>query len=366
MSTRVFFRTPALGALAMVAWLTATAAVSAGTRGGPVPIGIAALAHTAESGDEGTAKDLGLNFLHEKVSWDEPTPGDYRWNEFGVDDPFAKRLKAIKEAHYTIALTLNVVDDDKKKLPRYLADRPFNDPALLNRWRAFLEGFLDRYGAHIDFINVGYQVNKYFSKNSGQWKGFVAFVAAGHTVVRKKAAKVSVGVVLNDDDDPALYWRDVAPACTHFAMAYTAPASIIVTDPAANALNPNHGKFFGRTLEGALKMAGRRPILLLDVAFPTHASVDSSPALQSRFVMALFAWLRRAEARVGGLSYTGDKDWPYETTRDTLRNMLGEQILEYRGVIRYLTSCGLRYEDGRKKPAYEAFKQSLQAYRKRR
>jgi hypothetical protein len=111
-------------------------------------------------------------------------------------------------------------------------------------------------------------------------------------------------------------------------------------------------------------MAGGRKVLLLDVAWPTHPSIDASPALQARFIRNLFGWLRRAENRVAGLTWTGDKDWPYESTRNALARMFGDQILQYRGFIRYLTSVGLRDEAGEKKPGYAAFKESLEAYRK--
>jgi len=335
-------------------------------RKGAVPVGIADLPHAGDANQTETAKDLGLNFLHTKVRWDEPTEGDYAWTDFADDDPLAKRLKQLKADGYAVAVTFKNVDDDRKHLPRYLAGRAFNDPALLARWTAFLEAFLGRYGDHVDFVNIGYKVNNYFGKHEKEWAGFVRFVAVGSRLIRQKRPRVSIGVVLNDDDDPARFWRDVSPVCTHLALVYTVPASIIVSNPPASAVNPRHAKFFGRTLESAVRMAGPRKVLLLDVSCPTHTSIDASPALQARFITLLFGWLRRAESRVAGLTYVGDKDWPYEATKNALKKMFGDRILEYRGLIRYLTSCGLRDENGRKKPGYAAFKNGLEAYRKGR
>ncbi len=332
-----------------------------------VPIGVGGLPRMGGEEDAKTAKDLGLNFLHETTRWDEPRQGDYKWQDFTADeDPFAARIKKLKDDGYTIAVTFKNVDDDKKRLPLYLEGRPFDDPELLKCWAAFLKAFVQRYGAWIDFVNLGHQVNNYFGKHETEWPAYVKFVAVGAVAIRKESPRISVGVVLNHTDAPARFWRDLAPACTHFAMTYTTPCSILKRDPTLNALTPKHPKFFAKTFEAFLKMAGRRKLLLTEVGCPTHLSLDSSPAIQARFITALFAWLRRAESRVAGLSWAGDKDWPYDATKDALKKMFGDQVLELRGIIRLLTSLGLRYEDGRKKPGYDAFKKALEGYRSRR
>ena len=333
-------------------------------RRGAVPVGVGDLPPGPEP--TGTAEDLALNFLHTKLRWDEPAEGDYAWTDFTDDDPLMRRLATLKEAGYTVAVTFDNVKDDRINMPRYLKGRPLADPAVLARWSAYLEAFLGRYGEQVDFVNVGYKVNAYFDKHPNDWPAFVRFVRAGAEAVRKARRRTSVGVVLEDDNDPARYWKDLAPACTHLAFVYTVPASIIEPDPPARALDPRSAKFFGRTLEAAVRMAGGRKVLLLDVACPTHPSVDASPALQARFIRSLFGWLRRAESRIAGLTWTGDKDWPYEATKNALAKMFGDRILQYRGFVRYLTSVGLRDEAGEKKPGYAAFKEALEAYRKGR
>ena len=176
---------------------------------------------------------------------------------------------------------------------------------------------------------------------------------------------MSVGVVLKDSDDPAKWWHDLAPVCGHLALTYTAPCSALVKQPTTQALDPKLGLYFGRVFESLMRQAGTRKLLLTEVGCPSHPSLDSSPEIQAQFITALFAWLRQAEGRVAAVSYIGDKDWPYEATRSSLKQMFGDDILKYRGIIRLLTSMGLRYEDGKKKPAYDAMKKAIDLYRKR-
>jgi hypothetical protein len=174
-----------------------------------------------------------------------------------------------------------------------------------------------------------------------------------------------MGVVLKDTNDPAKFWRDLAPACTHLALTYTAPCSVLTKQPTAQALDPRQGVFFGRTLESLMRQAGGRKLLLTEVGCASHTSLDSSPEIQAQFVAMFFAWLRQSEGRVAAVSYVGLKDWPYEATRGMLRQAFGDEILQYRGLIRMLTSQGLKDEEGKNKPAYDAFKKAVEQYRKR-
>jgi hypothetical protein len=348
--------------LAAVAVVMAFASAQAAAE--PAPIGVGGLPHGGNQEEEAVAKDLGLNFVADFSLWDEPKEGDYPWAS-SPDDPFGERLKKLKQQGYAVCMTLKNIDDDKKRMPLYLEGRPLDDPLVLARWAAFLKAFLARYGDSIDYLNFGHKVNGYFLKHENEWPAFVRFVAAGAYVVRKEKPKLSFGVVLKDTDEPAKYWRELAPACSHLALAYTAPCSVLKKQPTAQALDPRQGIFFARTLESLMRQAGGRKLLLTEVGCASHTSLDSSPEIQAQFITMLMAWLRQSERSVAAVSYVGIKDWPYEATRGVLRQAFGDEILQYRGVIRLLTSQGLKDEEGRNKPAYDALKKAVEQYRKR-
>ncbi|MBE3065102.1 MAG: hypothetical protein IMZ69_08815, partial [Spirochaetes bacterium] len=136
--------------------------------------------------------------------------------------------------------------------------------------------------------------------------------------------------------------------------------------PTAQALDPRQTVFFAKTLDTLMRQSGGRKLLLTELGCATHASLDSSPETQAQFLTTFFAWLRQAESRVAAVSYICDKDLPYEATQAALKQMFGDEIMKYRGFIRLITSLGLRYEDGKKKPGYEAFKKAIEQYRGKR
>ena len=326
-----------------------------------VPIGLNRVPRPGNAVHQRWAKELQLNFLHEITQWLEPKPGQYVWA--GGKDEFGAHLRKLKKAGYAISLTLTNVHMDHKHLPKYLAGRRFDDAYLLKRWEAYLEGFLERYGESIDFLNIGNEVNSYFGKHRKEWAGYVRFVAVGARLVKKRKPAIKIGVVLVEDQRAA-YWKAIAPYCDHLAVTYYTPCSMFGKSPTRNALDPKHRLFFAKTLGRALRTAGRKGLLITEVGCATHPVLDSSPQLQVKFIDLLFGWLRRNERRVLGMSWLAAQDWPYEGTKKALKGQLDARLLRHEPFMRFLTSLGLRYEDGRRKPGYDAFQRAIQLYRR--
>jgi hypothetical protein len=308
------------------------------------------------------ANEFQLNFFTTIIQWSEPEPGAYFWPATPEEDTFLQHLRALKKKGYRVALTNTTVHMDQKHLPKYLEGKRFNDPDFLNRWEAFLTAFLTRYGDVVDFLNLGNEVESYFGGHMEEWPDYVEFIRRAREVVRKMGSDVQLGVVFADLDSAAL-WRDVESYCDYLANNYYTPCSAFLKSPTANALDVNHANYFAKSLNKTLRLAGDKPVLITEVGCATHESIDSSPELQVKFIGQLFEWLQGKEDRILGVSWLSHIDWPYHGTKQALQGYLDEGMLEHEPFIRYLTSLGLMYEDGAKKPGYEAFKTALAHYR---
>jgi hypothetical protein len=64
------------------------------------------------------------------------------------------------------------------------------------------------------------------------------------------------------------------------------------------------------------------------------------------------------------MSWLAPTDWPYEATKQALQGYLDAAALNHEPFMKYLTSLGLKYEDGREKPGYAVFKDEISQYRK--
>lgn len=353
--------------LSVVCLVWAISAIPSETHSGRVgrliPVGLNRVPTYGKDEDYRTAKELSLNFIHQITQWIEPKPAQYIWQQAAGEDQFLAHLKELKEAGYKISITFTNVHMDQKHIPAYLKDERFNDPYFLERWQKYLQAFLTLYGDHIDFLNIGNEVNNYFGQHYGEWKDYVQFFKRGSEVIRRLKPRISIGIVLVEERREH-FWKAVEPHCDHMAITYYAPCSMFGKSPTSHALDSKSSKYFARTLDEAIRVASKKKVLITEIGCATHPALDSSPELQVRFIEDLFQWLRGKEDKILGMSWLAAIDWPYEGTKKALKGYLDPALLEHEPFMRFLTSLGLRYEDGTKKPGYYAFQREIDRYRR--
>ncbi len=334
----------------------------------PIPIGVDRVPQYNNAFEKSIAEELNLNFLHEITRWVEPAPGRYIWEMIEsllpYEDTFLLHLKELKDRGYVIQITFMNVHMDHKHLPAYLEGKGFSDSYLLERWERYLEGFLNRYGDMIDFIELGNEVNIYFGQHPEEWPEYVEYVKLGSQVIRREKPRISIGVTFAlTEGRLEQYWRDIQPYCDHLAVTYYTPCSIFEKSPTAEALDPNSEKHFAKRLDEAIRIAGEKKVLIQEIGCATHPILDSSPELQAKFIHMFFRWIREREDKLLAISWLSLMDWNYEETKRALEGQLDQRLLDHERFMRYLTSLGLMYEDGRKKPGYYAFKEEIIRYR---
>ncbi len=328
-----------------------------------VPFGLNGVPNQDHATDRAIAEEFQLDFFTTIFQWKEPEPGAYFWKAVTGDDPFKKHLQSLKQQGYVISLTNTTVHMDQKHLPKYLEGKSFDDPELLERWEAFLRAFLAQYGDSIDFLNLSNEVDSYFGGHRDEWPKYLAFVRKGAAIIHEARPKIRVGVVLSCNG-AATYWPDLEPYCDYLAFTYYTPNSSLGKSPTAQALDPDHPKFFAAALDNMLHLADSKPVLITEIGCATHESIDSSPELQAQFINQLIAWLSGKEDRILCVSWLSHVDWPYAHTKQALQGYLDDALLQHEPFMRYLTSLGLMYEDSTKKPGYDALKDSLARYRR--
>lgn len=327
-----------------------------------IPIGLNHVPKYRDGNSRQMAEELGLDFIVGITQWLEPKPGQYVWTGT-TNDRFQAHLKEVKRWGYRVSITFTNVHMDQKHLPDYLKGKRFNDPYFLERWQEYLEGFLSRYGDYIDYLNIGNEVNNYFGKNYDEWADYLEFVRRAENVIHRLKPKIKVGIVLVESRRES-FWKQVEPYCDYLAITYYTPCSAFGKSPTAEALDKNHYKYFGRTIDKAIRVAGSKDVLITEIGCATHPDIDSSPQLQVQFIKALFQWLNGKEANILGMSWLSPTDWPYEATKKALQGYLDAAALQHEPFMKYLTSLGLKYEDGTEKPGYAAFKSEIVQYRK--
>lgn len=305
--------------------------------------------------------NLGLSFAVKLVPWCEDTEGVYTWMQNPENDRLYRLLTEYRKLGFKVQLVESTVHMDHKHLPQVVGSRRFNDRELLKRWEAYLTAFFDRYGSLIDYFSIGNEVSSYFCNNKDEWKDYLVFFRHGAELIRKLKPVVKIGIV-HAQDTSECYWEDLKPYCDYFGFNYYVPNATNFSDSTADALQPDHPMYFEKVFERAFGLAAGKPLLISEVGCATHPSIKSSPEVQAQFIRQLFQWLRNKEDMILAMVWECAADWPYESTQRVLRGFLSDDYLDSEIFMRFLTSLGLKYENGTPKPGYEVFKEELRRY----
>ena len=69
------------------------------------------------------------------------------------------------------------------------------------------------------------------------------------------------------------------------------------------------------------------------------------------------------EDRLLGVTWVSLTDWPYDGVKEAFKDSPNQEFWGNEKVLRFLTSLGLKYEDGSPKPGFAAFATELKRYR---
>lgn len=304
--------------------------------------------------------DFDLNFWRSGLIYERS--GERAWAPLPDAERFKRKLEEIDSRGWAISFTESIISIDQNNTPDRFRGTPLDDPKLLDAYEVYLRDFMARYGAHLDFYNIGNEVSTYFSAHPEEWPGFIGYVKRGATVLRELKPELKIGIVFTSDGG-ARFWPDVAPLLDYFAYTYYAPFSTSGNkSPAKDALDPASPQYFPKAMEEMLALAAGKPVMITEIGCPSSPEIDSSPEVQAQFVELLFDWLEEHDEQVLGICFLELQDWSPTEMPQKLQNVLDERIWRIPGMLEYLTSLGLLNLDGTKKPAYEVFKRAVRQY----
>lgn len=328
------------------------------------PIGVEGIPEYGDAASMHMAEDLKLNLVMQWLSWKGNVPYSYSWTAAPDKEQFAKHLERLKKEGYIVALTDTTVHMTESHLPDHLKGRLFNDPEVIDHFTSYLTGVMNQLGDYIDYFNIGNEIDLYFGGKDAEWVSYPEFFKAGADVIRAMKPHIKIGVVTKAKTDTERYWEPLRPYCDYFAVTYYAPCSSLSSNPTAEGLKPESENHFAREFEGAIALAGDKPVFIMEVGCPTHQRIESTPELQVAFIKQLFEWLPQHDERLLGMLWLTFKDWNRGAIKTALTGHLAQNFLEIDSFMDFLCSLGLVEEGDAPKVGLAAFKDAMHQYRK--
>lgn len=295
----------------------------------------------------------GANSYELSVTWAslESAPGVV--DVSGLDN----LLTIIQSAGQIPYLVIKTVDTVSLEIPLDLRDasdanqlaggRNFDDPVIVNRFRAVLDAvvpLLVQRGGF--FLSVGNEIDVNFSLAPARKTPFLNFLIASRQHCQQIDSRLAVGATLTFDvlsSDPA-YFDSIRDNSDALAINYYPLTNGTVRSPGLVASE----------LGAVVQRAGTKAVLIQEAGYPSGALNGSSEGMQRDFVENLYDYVS-TEPRIRFLSSLHLADY----TAAELQGFIAFFNSSDPQFIEFLSTLGMRGNDGAAKLSYSALLQGM-------
>ena len=310
----------------------------------------------AEDGDYNRAfslaREAGMQVTSLSLSWDdiEISPGVYE------PDPDFLTIANLYYPQVDTALNLGVhpLDTAVDRRPADLQDKPFDDPEVIQRYKLLLDYVFSQIpDLELESLAIGNEIDGVLGGDPAAWQAYGRFfeVAAAHA--RSLRPEVDIGTKI-------MYAGLMSNAMPVIRPLHDSSDVVMAT---YYPLNPDFGvrppEVVIEDLAALVAAYPEKPILLLEVGYPSSPLLESSEAKQAEFIRHLFeAWDNHPDA-IRLISIT----WLTDTSEDSLAVYADYYGLADENFIAFLATLGLRNRDGAgsDKPAFQQLRLEAQA-----
>lgn len=291
----------------------------------------------------GEAKAAGIQFVELAQQWDEVelSPGSLK-------SPFLKIANELYPAFDTaLVLSINPIDTSSLRVPKHLAGKPFDSAEVIRGFNRFVDFvFAGLPDATIIAVSIGNEVDGWLANDAQKWSEYARFVAAVSKHIKTTQPGIPIGA-----------------KTTWPATVVTHRSEIEVINRAADAIMatyyPLNDDFTVRPptvvkneLSQLVKIAGDKPVFLLETGYPSGSENTSSEPQQAEFIEAVFAaWDQHADS-ILMVNFV----WLYDMSKSDVRSMTKYYAVKTPAFASFLATLGLKTHEGRDKQAFTSLK----------
>jgi hypothetical protein len=286
------------------------------------------------------AKQVGMEHVGLFLQWStlETAPGVY-------DDT----LLDIASAYYPsqglkLDLTLAVVNTTRKEFPADLADKAFDDPIVIERFKKLLDHIFSKTEAiELGPLNIGSEYDILFGADVKQWQEFQVFYReiAAHIRAERPDLKIAVEATFDGMNGSA---REQIQALNQYSDIIG--VSYYPLDENGGVKDPT---VVYDDFDRIVSLYPDQPIYFFQIGYPSSEYIQSSEERQAQFIQHAFqAWDAHAE-HIILLDFT----WMHDKSEQEVKDFEEYYGFSNRPFAEFLGSLGLRTYDGWDKPAFQ-------------
>ncbi len=288
------------------------------------------------------AKSVGMQVTSLSLAWDdlEPTPSRYG------SDPNWPRIANLfyPEQGVSISLALTPIDTNNLRLPPDLADKSFDDPEVIERFKRLLDYVFSQIpDLELSSLSIGNEIDGYLGTDKQRWQEYSTFFREVSMYARSKrpglivGSKIGFGGLTGSARDLS---ADIIQASDVVMLTYY---------PLNDDFSVKHTEVVHEDFAKLVELFPDKPIYVLEAGYPSSPLLNSSERKQADFVKEIFKAWDTHSTHIKLLDFT----WLHDISPATVEELGDYYGLHDEKFLAYLATLGLRTFEGQDKEAFE-------------
>lgn len=294
--------------------------------------------------------ELGIEITTFGTAWGSIEKDDGIW-DWARLEPWLYLRDNTERAPVPVFLLFPIHMNERGDWPADLKGEPLDSPKLLDRWRAFIETFAERSGMDEAnaIVTVGNEIDWFIGVHPEEAMAAIQFLDAAAQIVGEVAPNSRPINTLQYSVLDQPWAADVVGALN----AHTALCSFTWYDLSPTITGMVPPTPLQVALDKMVAAANGKPVFIQEISMPTKPLCGTTEADQVARVDELFEVLGGADPSVvAGAVWLTIEDWPVwamqQYVSHQFKDMDGDDTF-----LQYLTSLGIKREDGSPKPAFD-------------
>jgi hypothetical protein len=266
----------------------------------------------------------------------EPAPGRFRLADVAAIVQGVRSVAAMQVMTITAA-----VETGRRSVPPDLRLSAWDSPAMIGRYRRLLRRLAPHLSRQVRYLSIANEADVYFAAHPGELPAFLRFARAQIAELHRLDPGLDVGVTVTYGGLTAAH-----PGIAR-KLAGLGDATLLTYYPLVGGYRARSPRAPLHNVPQMVRLAHGRPLVLQEAGYSSAPLLGSSPAAQADFVRNVFAAADRFPLEIPYLSFYSLFDLPAKDCRGATR------------AETFLCSLGLRYRNGKPKPAWKAFRAGI-------
>jgi hypothetical protein len=287
------------------------------------------------------AQTVGMQATNISVQWDELEPLP---NQYTDPDTWLQNANGFfPTQNIAVSLMVGFIDTNNLRLPAYLANKSFDDPEVVERFKRLLDYIFTKIpNLELTSLSIGNEIDGYLETDEKLWQEYTNFFKEVSSYAKTKRPDLIVGSKLG-------FGGLTGNAYTLSSELVKASDAVMLTYyPLEPDFSVRHPDVVFEDFAKLVELFPEKPIYILEAGYPSSDLLGSSEEKQAAFVQNIFrAWDKHA-TRIKLVDFLWLHDIAPELV-DELGNYYGLNDEKFKA---YLGTLGLRTFDGQDKLAF--------------